>query len=107
MVIGMCNISSGGMRGRRRAEPLAYQGALLLAKSYRVDAGKGERPEDVIDFDDEALNPTFWYVDDNGRDHEVWMLDAVTAANQWSLAQNYGLRGVAVWVRRVRRASIL
>src|SRR5258708_6257307 len=98
LVMGLANYAYDWMTGRGWAEPLTYQGALLLAKSYRVDAGKGERPEDVIDFDDEALNPTFWYVDDNGRDHEVWMLDAVTAANQWSLAQNYGLRGVAVWV---------
>jgi cellulose synthase/poly-beta-1,6-N-acetylglucosamine synthase-like glycosyltransferase/spore germination protein YaaH/peptidoglycan/xylan/chitin deacetylase (PgdA/CDA1 family) len=98
LVIGLANYAYDWMAGRGWAEPLTYQGALLLAKAYRVDAGKGERPEDVIDFDDEALNPTFWYVDDNGKDHEVWMLDAVTAANQWSLAQNYGLRGVAVWV---------
>ncbi|PYQ57832.1 MAG: hypothetical protein DMF58_17260, partial [Acidobacteria bacterium] len=50
------------------------------------------------DFDDRALNPTFQYIDDDGKQHEVWFLDAVTAANQWLIAQNYAPRGVAVWV---------
>src|SRR5439155_17390418 len=30
--------------------------------------------------------------------HEVWMLDAVTMANQWLIAQDYAPRGAAVWV---------
>jgi peptidoglycan-N-acetylglucosamine deacetylase len=98
LVMGLANYAYDWMAGRDWAEPLTYQGALILAKTYRIEAGKGERPEDVIDFDDEALNPTFWYVDDNGKDHEVWMLDAITLANQWRLAQNFGVRGMAVWV---------
>lgn len=98
LVLGVGNYAYDWMQGRSWAEPLTYQGALLLAQNYRVKAGDGERPEDVIDFDDQALNPTFWYVDDDGKDHEVWMLDAITAANQWTLAENYGLRGVAIWV---------
>jgi cellulose synthase/poly-beta-1,6-N-acetylglucosamine synthase-like glycosyltransferase/peptidoglycan/xylan/chitin deacetylase (PgdA/CDA1 family) len=96
LVIGLANYAYDWMQGRGWADPLTYQGALLLAKNYRVDAG--EKVEDVVDYDDEALNPTFWYVDDQGKDHEVWMLDAITAANQWSLAEAEGLRGVAVWV---------
>src|SRR5207302_11359234 len=56
--------------------------------------------EQIIDYDDEALNPTFWYVDDQGMDHEVWFLDAVTAANQWMITQTYGVRGVAMWADR-------
>src|SRR6185436_6558525 len=82
------------MQGRDWADPLTYQGALVLAKDYRTD----EQPEAIVDFDAQALNPTFWYVDDDNKEHEVWFLDAITAANQWSLAQSYGLRGVGVWV---------
>jgi len=94
LVIGLANYAYDWMEGREWADPLTYQGALITAEKYR----DGEKPEDVVDFDDQALNPTFWYVDDDGKQHEVWFLDAVTAANQWLMAQNYGLRGVAVWV---------
>ncbi len=94
LVIGLANYAYDWMEGRDWADPLTYQGALITAEKYR----DGEKPEDVVDFDDQALNPTFWYVDDDGKQHEVWFLDAVTAANQWLIAQNYGTRGVAVWV---------
>src|SRR5207244_7923060 len=57
-----------------------------------------DKPEEVVDVDCETLNPTFWYEDDDGKEHEVWFLDAITAANQLTLAQNYGFHGVAVWV---------
>jgi cellulose synthase/poly-beta-1,6-N-acetylglucosamine synthase-like glycosyltransferase/spore germination protein YaaH/peptidoglycan/xylan/chitin deacetylase (PgdA/CDA1 family) len=94
LVIGLANYGYDWMEGRDWADPVTYQGALIAAEKYRAQ----ERPEQIVDFDDQALNPTFWYVDDEGKQHEVWFLDAVTAANQWLIAQNYGLRGLAVWV---------
>jgi peptidoglycan-N-acetylglucosamine deacetylase len=94
LVVGIANYAYDWMEGREWADPMTYQGALILAQDYRQQ----EKPEDIVDFDDEALNPTFWYVDDDGKEHEVWMLDAVTAANQWLIASNYGVRGAAVWV---------
>jgi len=94
LVIGLANYALDWMDGRPWADPMTYQGALVAASTYRAS----EKPEDIIDFDDRELNPTFWYVDDEQKQHEVWMLDAVTAANQWIVAQNYGVRGAAVWV---------
>jgi cellulose synthase/poly-beta-1,6-N-acetylglucosamine synthase-like glycosyltransferase/spore germination protein YaaH/peptidoglycan/xylan/chitin deacetylase (PgdA/CDA1 family) len=94
LVIGLGNYAYDWMEGRDWAEPLTYQGALVLASTFHP----GQPAEQVVDFDPDALNPTFLYVDDGGREHEVWMLDAITAANQWSLAQTYGVRGAAVWV---------
>jgi cellulose synthase/poly-beta-1,6-N-acetylglucosamine synthase-like glycosyltransferase/spore germination protein YaaH/peptidoglycan/xylan/chitin deacetylase (PgdA/CDA1 family) len=94
LVIGIANYAYDWMEGRDWAEPLTYQGALITAHNFRQQ----EKPEDIVDFDDDALNPTFWYIDDDGKEHEVWMLDAVTAANQWLIASNYGVRGAAVWV---------
>jgi cellulose synthase/poly-beta-1,6-N-acetylglucosamine synthase-like glycosyltransferase/spore germination protein YaaH/peptidoglycan/xylan/chitin deacetylase (PgdA/CDA1 family) len=94
LVVGLGNYAYDWMDGRNWAEPLTYQAALILAKTYRQQ----ERAEDIVDFDPEALNPTFWYVDDDGKQHEVWFLDGITAANQWMVAQNYGVRGAAVWV---------
>ncbi|HKO00696.1 MAG TPA: glycosyltransferase, partial [Thermoanaerobaculia bacterium] len=94
LVMGIANYAYDWTEGNDWGEPLTYQGALVRARDYRPD----EPTEQVIDFDDVALNPTFSYDDDEGKGHEVWFLDAITAANQWMVAQNYGVRGVAVWV---------
>ena len=94
LVIGIGNYAYDWMDGRDWAEPLTYQGALVNAIDFR----QHEKPEDIVDFDDETLNPTFRYQDDDLKWHEVWMLDAVTAANQWLIAQNYSVRGMAIWV---------
>jgi cellulose synthase/poly-beta-1,6-N-acetylglucosamine synthase-like glycosyltransferase/spore germination protein YaaH/peptidoglycan/xylan/chitin deacetylase (PgdA/CDA1 family) len=94
LVIGIANYALDWMDGRDWADPMTYQGALIAAQTYRGH----EKPESIVDFDPHELNPTFWYVDDEGKQHEVWMLDGVTAANQWLVAQNYGVRGVGVWV---------
>jgi cellulose synthase/poly-beta-1,6-N-acetylglucosamine synthase-like glycosyltransferase/spore germination protein YaaH len=94
LVIGLANYALDWSDDRENADPMSYQGALVTASTYRVN----EKPEDIVDFDPVELNPTFWYVDDERQQHEVWMLDAITAANQWLVAQNYGVRGVGVWV---------
>ena len=90
LVIGLANYAYDWQENREWADPLTYQGALVLASRYHP----GETPDKIIDFDDQALNPTFFYVDDDGIEHEVWMLDAITAANEWMVAQPYGPRGV-------------
>ena len=94
LVIGIANYAYDWMDGHDGAEPMTYQAALVTAHDFR----QGEKPEDIVDFDDDTLNPTFRYQDDDLKWHEVWMLDAVTAANQWLVAQNYGVRGMAIWV---------
>jgi cellulose synthase/poly-beta-1,6-N-acetylglucosamine synthase-like glycosyltransferase/spore germination protein YaaH/peptidoglycan/xylan/chitin deacetylase (PgdA/CDA1 family) len=94
LVVGIGNYAYDWMEGRGWAEPMTYQAALVTATDYR----QGERPEEIVDFDPEALNPTFSYVDDDHKEHEVWFLDAATAANQWMVARNYGVRGLGVWV---------
>ena len=93
LVVGLANYAYDWMEGREWADPMTYQGALSCAQDYRQQ----EKPEDIVDFDDDALNPTFWYVDDDGKEHEVWMLDAVTAANQWLIASE---------LRRPRRGGL-
>lgn len=94
LVIGLANYAYDWTVGQDWAEPMTYQGALVRAARNHP----GESPREIVDFDAQALNPTFSYVDDAGKDHEVWFLDAVTAANQWMLAQTNGVRGAAVWV---------
>lgn len=94
LVIGLANYAYDWTEGEQEAEPLTYQEALVRVRDYRPD----EPVEKLVDFDPGALNPTYWYVDENEKEHEVWMLDAITLANQWTIAENYAPRGVAVWV---------
>ncbi len=46
--------------------------------------------ETDINFDDDAMNPHFAYLDDNIR-HDVWFLDGVTALNQMRAAHALGI----------------
>ena len=51
----------------------------------------------TIRMDDDALNPTYRYADDNGDDHVVWFLDAVTLFNQVKVTDAWKPRGYALW----------
>ncbi len=102
LVIGLANFGYDWMDGRDWADSMSYQQAVLTAEKYHP----GEAPAKIVDFDDKYLNPTFSYQDENGTYHEVWFLDAVTAANQWLIARNYEPRGVALWVLGMTDPSI-
>jgi spore germination protein YaaH/peptidoglycan/xylan/chitin deacetylase (PgdA/CDA1 family)/GT2 family glycosyltransferase len=51
----------------------------------------------TIRMDDNALNPTYAYTDDNGDNHEVWFLDAVTLFNQIKVSDPWRPRGYGLW----------
>jgi poly-beta-1,6 N-acetyl-D-glucosamine synthase len=93
LVIGLANYAYDWTEDSDFAEPLTYQQALVRVRENHP----GEPPQQLIDFDPEALNPTYSYVDSQDKQHEVWMLDAITAANEWRIAQAYSPRGVALW----------
>ena len=50
-----------------------------------------------IDFDNDAMNPHFAYLDENNVRHDVWFLDGVTALNQMRAAQALGIDTFALW----------
>ncbi len=50
-----------------------------------------------IDMDDDALNPTYGYQDDNGDNHVVWFLDAATLFNQVKVTDAWKPRGYGLW----------
>lgn len=50
-----------------------------------------------VAMDGDALNPTFGYMDDDGRRHVVWFLDAATIHNQIKASDGYRPRGYALW----------
>lgn len=94
IVVGVGNYSYDWTRDAGAAQTLSYQAALVKARTYRA----GEDLRHVLDFDRDALETTFEYSDEAGRSHEVWTLDALSAWNQWHLAQHEGVRGAALWV---------
>ncbi len=49
-----------------------------------------------INFDDDAMNPHFAYLDGDTR-HDVWFLDGVTALNQMRAAHALGIDTFALW----------
>jgi cellulose synthase/poly-beta-1,6-N-acetylglucosamine synthase-like glycosyltransferase/spore germination protein YaaH/peptidoglycan/xylan/chitin deacetylase (PgdA/CDA1 family) len=50
-----------------------------------------------VSLDEDSLNPTYAYVDDDGSKHVVWFLDAATAYNEIKIADDYRPRGYALW----------
>jgi cellulose synthase/poly-beta-1,6-N-acetylglucosamine synthase-like glycosyltransferase/spore germination protein YaaH/peptidoglycan/xylan/chitin deacetylase (PgdA/CDA1 family) len=71
----------------------------LADKSVSVqEAWIGSRDsEEDIDYDGDALNPHFSYLDDDNFRHDVWFLDGVTALNEMRAAQTLGIQTFALW----------
>ena len=67
--------------------PSSAQEAWLTARDSDVD----------VNFDDDAMNPHFSYLDEHGLQHDIWFLDAVTALNQMRAAQTLGIKTFALW----------
>ncbi|MBN9502804.1 MAG: hypothetical protein BGO01_12495 [Armatimonadetes bacterium 55-13] len=94
LVVGLGAYAYDWEKGQPSAQSLTFEDAMATAAGYR----DSEAPEDVIEIDPSSVNPEFEYDDDNGKDHKVWMLDAITAYNQWRDAQAMDARGAALWV---------
>ena len=54
-------------------------------------------PEEDVNFDDDAMNPHFSYLDERSLQHDIWFLDAVTALNHMRSAQTLGIQTFALW----------
>lgn len=67
--------------------PASAQEAWLAARDSDED----------INFDDDAMNPHFSYLDERNLRHDVWFLDAVTALNHMRVAQSLGIQTFALW----------
>jgi cellulose synthase/poly-beta-1,6-N-acetylglucosamine synthase-like glycosyltransferase/peptidoglycan/xylan/chitin deacetylase (PgdA/CDA1 family)/spore germination protein YaaH len=93
LVLGVGVYGYDWQDGAKEADAITNSDAVALAAGYRDN----EKPQDVIDFDPKALQPTFDYADDDGHHHEVWFLDATSVANTMAIAKAYPLRGAAIW----------
>jgi peptidoglycan-N-acetylglucosamine deacetylase len=70
-----------------RDSTVSVQDAWLAARDSEVD----------VNFDDDALNPHFSYLDERSVQHDIWFLDAVTALNHMRAAQTMGIQTFALW----------
>ena len=93
VVLGIGSYAYDWKIGKKGATSLTYEEAIAQADGY-ID----EKPEDAIDFDPDSLNMHYKYADDDDHSqHEVWILDAVTAYNQWQSVRSQNLKGVGLW----------
>jgi cellulose synthase/poly-beta-1,6-N-acetylglucosamine synthase-like glycosyltransferase/spore germination protein YaaH/peptidoglycan/xylan/chitin deacetylase (PgdA/CDA1 family) len=53
--------------------------------------------DEDVNFDDDAMNPHFSYLDERNLQHDVWFVDGVTALNQMRAAQALGIQTFALW----------
>lgn len=75
------------IQGETRAISISNQYAVALAARYRAE----------IQYDERAQTPWFRYLDENGREHEVWFEDARSIFAKLQLIQEYGLKGAGYW----------
>ena len=75
------------VRGGQIARALSPQAAVRLAAARNV----------AIQYDETAQAPFFNYVDDQGRQHQVWFEDARSIQAKINLVKALGLRGISYW----------
>ena len=75
------------VQGTSRAISISSQRAVEIAARYRAE----------IIYDEYAESPFFDYIDENGRQHQVWFEDARSIRAKLSLVPEYNLRGVGYW----------
>ncbi|QUD86800.1 glycosyltransferase [Phenylobacterium montanum] len=75
--------------GQGRADVIDFHEAMQIARDSSA----------TIRYDDDALNPTFSYTDEDngGIKHTVWFLDATTLFNQVKVTDPWRVRGYAMW----------
>ena len=71
----------------QQANELSFEEAVLSARDSEAE----------IAFDPETSNPHFSFIEDDGKRHDVWFLDGVTAYNEIHAADDYQPAGYAVW----------
>lgn len=76
--------------GAKEGDDVSFQEAVLAAKESL------DSPSE-IKFDAAAKNPHFSYVEEDGKKHDVWFLDAATAFNEIKSSNEYKPAGYALW----------
>ncbi len=93
----ICAIGAYGydwLSPKKGQQPTADNAVVISAQKAWLTA---QESEEQIDFDSDAFNPHYAYLDDNDRRHDVWYLDGVTALNQMRASQQLGINTFALW----------
>ncbi|CAB1248000.1 Cortical fragment-lytic enzyme [Clostridiaceae bacterium BL-3] len=69
------------------AETFSMQEAVARAVRYQV----------AIQFDPVSQTPFYNYIDEQGRQHQVWFEDARSAQAKFDTVKDYRLRGISYW----------
>ncbi len=75
------------VQGETKAISISSQQAVGLARRYGVE----------IQYDQRAQAPFFRYLDESGREHEVWFEDARSIRAKLALIPEYNLIGAGYW----------
>ncbi len=94
VILGFGNYAYDWLKGSNNASTLTYQTAVIQAKESQDPKNPSVAQ---IKIDPQTLNPFYTYSDDADKEHVVWMMDATTTFNQWSVARAYKPRGYALW----------
>ncbi|MCB1488929.1 MAG: glycosyltransferase [Bauldia sp.] len=86
-VVALGNTGFDWISGRTGPEAIDFPATMHLAR--RHDA--------AIRLDPDALNSTVTLVDDAGKRHQIWFLDAVSAYNELVALSTTGVGGVGLW----------
>ena len=81
-------------RSRKRKLPAGAKDSTVSVQEAWLAARDSE--EDV-EYDGDALNPHFSYLDENNFQHDIWFLDAATALNEMRASQALGINTFALW----------
>ncbi len=88
LIIGLGAYGYDWKKGKREAESLSFSDAMSLAHRHEAD----------VETDANSVNSHFIYTDDDDdKPHQVWLLDAISAWNQYRLACKANVCGIALW----------
>ncbi len=80
-------------KGQKKGTPPAAVHNVSVQEAWL----EAKESESDVDFDSDAMNPHFAYLDENNVRHDVWFLDGVTALNQMRAAKGLGISTFALW----------
>src|ERR1039457_5249465 len=80
-------------KGQKKGTPPAEVHTVSVQDAWL----EAEDAETDVNFDDDAMNPHFAYLDDSNVRHDVWFLDGVTVLNQMRVAHSLGILTFALW----------
>ena len=87
LIAGFANYGYDWVIGGKGSEEVTFDDVMAAASANHA----------AVDWEGAPENPVLRYTAANGKKHEVWFMDAITALNQLITARDYEARGIGVW----------